>query len=72
MSSKKKNSYRSKTLTVAFFNIDYMHVMGVTNDCIIVMKSGNKKVIEDPKEFEEISICFDEWCDSKDEGNKDE
>lgn len=70
MSSKKKNSYRSEKLTVAFFNIDYLHIMGITNDCIIVLKSGNKKVVDDPKEFEQLSVDYDLWCESKDENNE--
>lgn len=71
MSSKKKNSYRSENLTVSFFNIDYIHKMDITGDLILVMRSGNKKGLE-KADYDRLSKEYDEWCESKPEGGKDE
>lgn len=71
MSSKKKNSYRSENLTVSFFNIDCVHKMAITGDLVLIMKSGYKKGLE-REDYDRLSKEYDEWCDSKDEGGKDE
>lgn len=73
MSSKKKNSYRSENLTVAFQNVLCLRKMDITNEYILDFNSkSGKSIAIDKSDYDALSEQYDLWKESDDEGGKDE
>lgn len=73
MSSKKKNSYRSENLTVAFQNVLCLRKMDITGEYILDFNSkSGKSIAIDKSDYDALSEQYDLWKESDDEGGKDE
>lgn len=60
-----KNYFRSEEINIAFANVDYTYRDKVSQDCVMVTKSGNRRVIEKPEIYQRFNEEYDEWSNSE-------
>jgi len=59
--NKLQNSYKSNYITVAYANIDYLQKDTVSQDCMLMTKSGNRINLT-ADDYKQISSQYYIWC----------
>lgn len=62
--NKIKYSFKSEEINIAFANVDFSYQDEVSKDCVIVTKSGNRRVVKYAT-YLTFSEEYDEWCQKR-------